>query len=152
MIRFTHESPTCPELVALFDRLDQELCQLYQKQQLDSDAHNQLDVDDFALVAWLDDRAVACGAYREIATCPDSVEIKRMYVDRSLRRTGIASQLLQRLERHASANGFCRARLETGVLQHEAISLYQRRGYVRIQNFPPYEEKATSICMEKRLT
>lgn len=39
--------------------------------------------------------------------------------------------------------------LETGKGQPEAIGLYQYMGCQVIDNYPPYEEMANSVCMEK---
>ncbi|WP_407644578.1 hypothetical protein [Croceimicrobium hydrocarbonivorans] len=41
--------------------------------------------------------------------------------------------------------------LETGINQPEAIRLYEKNGYQRIPNYPPYEGVETSYCFEKVL-
>ncbi|MEV6641747.1 hypothetical protein [Amycolatopsis sp. NPDC051371] len=44
-----------------------------------------------------------------------------------------------------------RLRLETGVRQPAAMRLYERAGYRRVPNFPPYEDDPESVCYEKLL-
>jgi putative acetyltransferase len=42
-------------------------------------------------------------------------------------------------------------RLETGVRQPEAISLYEKLGYHRIPNYGKYRDSEMSVCFEKIL-
>ena len=48
--------------------------------------------------------------------------------------------------------GFTVAILETGILQPEAIRLYEAAGYERIPNYPPYENVAESVSYQKKLS
>ncbi len=41
--------------------------------------------------------------------------------------------------------------LETGDRQPEAVGLYESFGYERIPCYPPYDSRALSLCLEKRL-
>lgn len=81
-----------------------------------------------------------------------AVEIKRMFVEPQSRGKGLAKRILLELERWAAEDGFLMARLETGIKQPEAIGLYERMGYTRIDNYPPYTGFTTSICMEKSVS
>lgn len=101
------------------------------------------------VVAYLGGEAVGCGAFKPFAE--GGVELKRMYVQPALRGRGIALQVLQALEAWAYAEGHRRCVLETGIKQPEAIRLYEKAGYTRIANFPPYVDVATSVCFEKLL-
>jgi putative acetyltransferase len=78
-------------------------------------------------------------------------EIKRVYVPRNHRSKGYAKAIMQELERRLVAHGITTARLETGIKQHEAISLYRRYGYVQRDAFGPYVEDPLSLFMEKQL-
>lgn len=110
---------------------------------------NTLDSIKHAVVAYKDDEAIACGAFREYA---DSiVEIKRMFVRKEFRGQGVAGMILSELESWAGEHGFQTCILETGHNQPEAIRLYQKSGYSTIPNYSPYEEVTTSICMKKVL-
>jgi putative acetyltransferase len=101
------------------------------------------------LVGSLAGRPVACGAYRPMS--PDVAEIKRMYVEPDYRGQGLGLLILQELEMRARRDGYSRARLETGTLQPEAIRLYERAGYHRIDNYGIYVGNPRSVCFEKAL-
>ncbi len=101
------------------------------------------------LVGRLGDQPVACGAYRPMG--PDVAEIKRMYVDPDYRGRGLGHRILQELEKRARRDGYSRARLETGLLQPEAIRLYERAGYHRIDCYGIYVGNPRSVCFEKIL-
>ena len=60
-------------------------------------------------------------------------------------------ELMRSLEDWARELGYRTAVLETGVLQPEAIRLYEAAGYRRIPNYPPYEDVAESVCYRKSL-
>ncbi len=102
------------------------------------------------LLAYADNHAVGCGAFRSFTT--DTVEIKRMYVRPEYRGRGIASVVLNGLEQWALEAGFHSCILETGFNQPEAIALYKKSGYTVIPNYGPYENIANSICFEKTLS
>nr|WP_276610733.1 GNAT family N-acetyltransferase [Kineococcus siccus] len=79
------------------------------------------------------------------------VEMKRVFVDDGFRGRGIASLLVQRFEEDARAAGVARIRLETGTLQPEAIALYEKLGYHRIENFGVYADSPLSVAFGKEL-
>jgi putative acetyltransferase len=93
--------------------------------------------------------AVACGAVKAYA--PNILEIKRMYVPPTHRGRGIASLVLEELERWAKELGAKKCILETGIRQPEAIRLYQKNDYQSIPNYGQYEGVASSVCFEKIL-
>jgi ribosomal protein S18 acetylase RimI-like enzyme len=94
-------------------------------------------------------RAVACGAFRPLG--PGIAEIKRMFVDPEHRGRGYSKAMLMLLERMASESGYTALRLETRPLQHAAIALYEKLGYVRIPNYGRYEGKQECLCYEKSI-
>jgi GNAT superfamily N-acetyltransferase len=101
------------------------------------------------LVARAGGRAIGCGGIRQVGR--HEGEVKRMYVVADARRLGIGAQILAALESEARRRGYDRLRLETGVRQPEAIALYERAGYVRVENFPPYVDAPMSVCYAKVL-
>jgi GNAT superfamily N-acetyltransferase len=117
--------------------------------------HFRLDADEVAegrgafFVAYQGGRPVGCGAIRRLD--PDTVEVKRMYVDPTLRSLGIGRKVLDALEIEARALGAKRVILETGTRQHAAIALYSRAGFSRIPAFGEYLGSAWSVCMGKDL-
>jgi N-acetylglutamate synthase-like GNAT family acetyltransferase len=110
---------------------------------------NRIDAIKHAVIAYYADEPVGCGAIREYS--PDTVEIKRMFCKENQRKKGIASMILDELERWAKELGFTRCILETGEKLPEAINLYQKKGYSRIANYGQYECLGSSVCFEKNL-
>lgn len=102
-----------------------------------------------AVVAYLDDRAVGCGAFKRHSD--DEAEIKRMFVLADHRGKRIAAEILAELESWASESGFNACVLETGFKQPEAIALYKRSGYSVIPNYGQYADVELSVCMRKTL-
>jgi putative acetyltransferase len=103
------------------------------------------------VVAWLDDMAVGCGAVRRLDEA--TAEIKRMYVDPSVRGQGIGRTLVEALEREAQLVGVTRIVLETGTRLEPAIKLYEAMGYSRIPLFGEYlSSPDTSLCFVNRIT
>ncbi len=78
-------------------------------------------------------------------------EIKRLYVSPEYRGMGIAKRLIKRLEVEIKNAGLGHARLETGVLQNEAIGLYEEMGYSKRGPFGRYKADPLSIFMEKKM-
>jgi len=104
-------------------------------------------------------RPIGCGALRSLrdpalaaALGPNVGELKRMYVAPNVRGHGVGRALLDRLEAEARMLGLTRIVLETGTRQAEALALYSRAGYTRIEPYGEYASSPeTSICLEKIL-
>jgi putative acetyltransferase len=101
------------------------------------------------LVARDDGRAVGCGAIRLLD--PTTAEAKRMYVEPDQRGKGIGRAVLAGLVAAAKQRGVRRLVLETGIHQHEALSLYRRAGFAQVDCWGEYASSPTSICLEKQL-
>ena len=103
------------------------------------------------LIAWLDDAAVGCGAVRRLDET--TAEIKRMYVDPSVRSRGIGPALVEALECEArQLVGVTTIVLETGTRLVSAIKLYEAMGYAHIPLFGEYLlSPNTSLCFGKSL-
>ncbi|WP_412739710.1 GNAT family N-acetyltransferase [Krasilnikovia sp. MM14-A1259] len=101
------------------------------------------------LVAVVDGRAVACGAWQPLE--PGAAELKRMFVRPAYRGRGIARQLVVALEEEALAAGRPTLRLETGTYLPAAIALYRSCGYAEIPPYGEYAGNPFSVCLEKRL-
>lgn len=97
-------------------------------------------------------RAVACGGVRACAEGPPGVgEIKRMYVDPSVRGRGLGRVLLAGLEAEGRRLGYERLWLETGTAQPEALHLYQVSGWTPIPKYGEYRDEEDSRCFERLL-
>jgi putative acetyltransferase len=94
-------------------------------------------------------KPVACGAIRPLKE--DVAELKRVFVKVGFRGRGYSKVIVKELERQARGRGYRVMRLETGVRQPEAISLYESLGYHRIPNYGEYRDSGLSVCLEKKL-
>lgn len=108
---------------------------------------NTIDSINHVVVAFHDDNAIACGAFKPFSE--KTVEIKRMFVLDDHRGQGIAKQILIELEKWAAELKNISCILETGKKQPEAIRLYEKAGYLRIPNYGQYENVENSVCMKK---
>ncbi|NWF88520.1 MAG: GNAT family N-acetyltransferase [Ignavibacteriaceae bacterium] len=111
--------------------------------------YNKIDNIKYAVVAYMNEIPVGCGAIKEFED--ETMEVKRMYVDPELRGKGIATKVLLELESWVKELNFNRCILETGKKQPEAIRLYQKNGYKLIPNFGQYKNVENSVCFEKYL-
>jgi GNAT superfamily N-acetyltransferase len=104
------------------------------------------------LVGEVGGQPVACGGVRGCEGGPEGVgEIKRMYVDPSVRGRGLGRRLLAALEEEARRLGYGRLWLETGTAQPEAVHLYATSGWTPIPGYGEYKDEADSRCFEKVL-
>ena len=87
------------------------------------------------LIALLDGREVGCGAVRKLDET--TAEIKRMWIDPSVRGRGLGRGLLTGLESAAARLGCLLVRLDTSSHLPEAVGLYRSSGYSEI---PPYND------------
>ena len=101
------------------------------------------------LVAYLADKPVGCGAVRMIE--PGLAEIKRMYVDPTVRGRRVGRQIVVALEAHARQLGAKRIVLETGPRQPDAIAMYEHAGFSEIPLYGEYIGSQFSVCMAKDL-
>ena len=79
------------------------------------------------------------------------VEIKRVWVEPECRGKHIATQLMDLIEDKARQLGYKRAVLQTRPIMEDAVGLYSKRGYVIIENYPPYDKLEGAICMALNL-
>jgi len=146
-----------PQVVALLDALDRYLGELYEPE-----ANHILSVQELLapevtfLAAWHGERIVGTGAVRRMPGEPDTQslaygEVKRMYVDPTLRGQRIGERMLQALEGSLRERGLRRALLETGEAQQAAVRLYERCGYTRRAAFGGYPDNGLSVFMQKDL-
>lgn len=151
MIEITAEHPDQPEIHALLAASNAYMASLYPAESnhmVDLQALSRPEVD--FIVARADGRAVGCGAIVK-STAGGWAEIKRMFVSPEARGQQIGRQLLRRLEQLAQQGGLTALRLETGIKQPEALSLYRSAGFLEIGPFGDYGPDPLSVFMEKRM-
>jgi putative acetyltransferase len=146
-----------PQVVVALAALDDYLRALYPPEAnhiLSTEELLAPDVSFFA--AWQGDRVIGTGAVRQMAGEPETGakaygEVKRMYVDPSLRGRRVGARLVEALEAAMRARGLTLALLETGRDQHQAVRLYERCGYRRRGPFGGYPDNGLSLFLAKVL-
>lgn len=138
-----------PDFINLISLLDHELWDELKEDQATYDSFNNVSNISTGIIIYADEKPVACGCFKKHDD--KTVEIKRMYVDKTYRGKGISKMVLSELEKWAKENGFEYAILETSVHFNVAQSLYKKAGYVVIENYDQYIGLKESVCMKKRL-
>jgi GNAT superfamily N-acetyltransferase len=83
-----------------------------------------------------EDRLLGCAGWRAHG---EDAELKRMFTVPAARGRGVARRVLAAIEESARGRGCKRVILETGDKQPEAIALYLKCGYERIEDFGFYK-------------
>ena len=131
----------------LVTHLDHELWNELKEDQATYDQFNKVPDLSTVLVVYQDGQPVACGCFKQVDA--NTVEIKRMFVEKQWRGKGLSKLVLHALEQWAIELGFKNAILETSIHFDTARSLYASSGYTIIPNYPPYEGLTESVCMKK---
>ena len=138
-----------PDFIDLVKQLDAFLAEIDGEEHVFYAQLNKTDLLKQVVVAYDRDRPVGCGAIREFEK--NAMEVKRMYTVPGYRGKGIATRVLDELEKWSNELGFLKCILETGLRQPEAIALYKKAGYVNIPNYGKYQGVVNSVCFEKNL-
>ena len=101
----------------------------------------------FFLVGYDDGVPVCCAGIRQLDAATG--ELKRVFARKN--RKGIGSALLAELEKQAKETGYERLVLECREGNSHAIDFYIREGYSLCAKYPPYENEADAVCLEKAL-
>jgi GNAT superfamily N-acetyltransferase len=107
------------------------------------------------LVAEVDGTPAGCGGWRVHGAEAGSAtvaELKRMYVEPTFRRLGLARRLLAALEQTAARAGHRRLLLNSGERQPEALALYARAGYTPVPGYGVYAESPGAVFLGKELS
>lgn len=144
MVKLIRTDSTNLDFHLLVKFLDKDLAQKNGDKNDFFQQFNQLDFIQNVVLLYVEDGAVACGAYKKLDHT--TVEIKRMYTLPEARKKGYAQQILNELMQWATEEQYTNAVLETGQKMKEAIRLYKAFGFEIIPNYPPYEKEETSRC------
>ena len=79
----------------------------------------------------------------------DYAELKRMFVKKEFRGLGYGRRLLEFAVERCKRHGHKTIRLETGIYQPEATSLFEKVGFVKIPPFGSYKPDPLSIFYER---
>ena len=111
--------------------------------------HNLSSSVDEVLLVYDGETPAACSGIKRYSET--EAEIKRVWVEPAYRREHIAARMMAMLEERAKALGYRRTILQTREIMKEAVGLYTRSGYHRIDNYPPYDRLEGAICFTKEL-
>ena len=149
-VAIAFEAPLQLDSRRLIEALDAFLVPLYPPA-----SNHLLPIDAMAVagvriaIARDDEGAIGCGALR---TDPTGYgELKRIFVLPQGRGRRVGQRLLEFLAAEARRQGLCCLRLETGVLQPEAIRLFESAGFSPRAPFGDYQADPHSLFFEKRL-
>lgn len=101
------------------------------------------------LIAYEDGAAIGCASFKEYSET--EAEIKRVWVKPESRGKHLATELMRRIEQHAKDKGYGRVILQTRELMKDAVGLYEKLGYEKIDNYPPYDKLEGAVCFAKKL-
>jgi putative acetyltransferase len=149
MIAIRQVDPKQMEVIDLIRQLDEYQESMYPPESNHLDAIDELSKPSVHFLAAYDDSKI-CGI-GAVKVFNDYGEIKRVYVPESHRGKGIAKEIMRQLENRLIESSIFFARLETGIHQHEAITLYKTLGYSEIAPFGDYIDDPLSVFMEKKI-
>jgi putative acetyltransferase len=138
-----------PDFRSLVEQLDAWLAHIDGADHAFYSTLNKIDKIRNAVVAYVDNKPVACGAVRPFTK--NAMEVKRMFTLPDYRNKGIAKAILSELEKWSKELGHEKCVLETGKRQPEAIDLYIKQGYRATPNYGQYIGVENSVCFEKIL-
>ena len=138
-----------PGFQLLISRLDHELWNELHENQATYDQFNQVTGIQTAIIVYVNGKPAGIGCFKEFDK--DTVEIKRMFVEKEFRGRGLSKYVLSELEQWALESGYQYAVLETSVRFRIAQNLYASTGYETIENYGQYKGLTESVCMKKDL-
>jgi len=132
------EDPSSPDAAWCIDQYFAELNARFESgfdpsRSISADARELVPPRGMLLIARIRGRPVGCGALKFHRDAP--VELKRMWVAKEMRGTGVGRRLLLELEGLAMKAGARVVRLETNRTLKEAIQLYRDSGYREVARF-----------------
>ena len=116
------------------------------------DFYNQfknIDVLKEVVVTYVDKVAFGCAAIKKFDNTV--VEVKRMFVLKENRGTGVAQKLVHELESWATELGHIKCVLETRIRQIRAVAFYKKDAYKVTPNYGQYIGMENSVCFEKEI-
>lgn len=150
MITIKRTDSTNTDFQELVKELDKSLGIYYKEETSFYDKLNKIEKIKQAIVAYdKEGIAVGCGGIKEYSK--EAMEIKRMFVPVTQRKKGIATLILNELEKWSNELHFKKCILETLKEKHYAIGFYKKNNYNEIPNFGEYIKAENSICFEKKI-
>ncbi len=143
-------SPTDNKIKKIFQEADKFYSTLYPEESNHPVFSNDFEANNSLFIAAkINSRVVACGGV--IKKSENWAEIKRMYVINAFRRNKVGEEMLKYIVKWSLNENITYLRLETGIYQPEAISLYEKYNFYRISAYEGYIEDPNSIFFELKL-
>lgn len=149
MPQFIRTTSDNPDFQNLTSELDDELCRIYNTNKEDYEEYNRITGLPTVVLAYENNVAISCGCFKQFDT--HRIELKRMFVKPEFRGKGIASVMVDELEKWGKELGYETMILETGKGQPDAIALYRKLGYTDIPHFGEFPEESRSVCLGKMI-
>jgi len=92
---------------------------------------------------------IACGSFKEFST--STVEIKRVFVKKPYRNKGLATFIMEKLEKEAKNRGYDFSVLVTGVNNLPSQLFYKKLNYDIFEGFGFFKGDCDSISYKKEL-
>lgn len=146
-ITLTKTNSNNPDFQKLVAHLDDYLKEINGNNHSFFSQFNTIDTLSHVLLAYSDSKPIGCGAFKPFSE--KEAEVKRMFVIPEFRGQGIGRKILKNLEYWAEESNFDFCILETSKDMPNAVKLYQKAGYSAIQNYGPYKDVESSVCMKK---
>ena len=142
--------PKSTEVKALIAASDAFYDGLYPEESSHLEALDDLGKPDVLFIGCrVDGELAASGAAKLMHDDGDYAEIKRIFVIDRYRGQGLSAKIMNYIETELQTRGVGLLRLETGVLQPEALGLYKKLGYQSRGPFGAYRPDPLSVFMEK---
>ena len=124
MIKTVRTNSDNPDFISLVKLLDADLAIRDGEDHPFYAQYNKIDKIKYAVVAYEDDKPVSCGAIKEYS--PSTMEIKRMYTLPEFRGKGIATKVLNELEKWVKELSYEKCILETGKSNLKQLHFIKR--------------------------
>ena len=152
MLRIDWEEYSTDDFLAMDKELTDYYAETFGEVSLKYREYNAIeDVTDF-FIGFQDGFPVAICAFKPF-TRAGTAEIKRLYVRKEYRKSGVGSAMLEKVEQGIKRKGYARAVLTTGREEknHATVAFYLKRGYGIIESFGRFIGDDHVVCMEKEL-
>ena len=142
--------PDSPDVQAMIAVSDAYYLNLYPAESNHLESSDDLKKSSVLFVGCrIDGELVASGAAKVMQDDGNYAEIKRVFVLDEYRGKGLSNRIMRFLETELQNRGVSLFRLETGVKQPAALSLYRKLGYVECGPYGSYGPDPHSVFMEK---
>ncbi len=141
--------PTSENVIKIISDIDELMNSLYPQESNQLLSLEELKGNNVYFIGIIENHEIlGCGAIVNKSDDGHYGELKRIYVKSKHRGKGVSKVILQELITHAKSIELPVIRLEAGIRQPEALSLYTKLGFKERAEFGSYQYDPLSIYME----